>query len=32
VKTGKALTLPATQPVPTFEVRTEGDDILVRTS
>ena len=30
VKTGKALTLPATQPVPTYEVRTEGDDVLVR--
>jgi len=28
--TGEAVTLPATQPVPTYEVRTEGDDIYVR--
>ena len=30
VKTGAALTLPAIVPVPTYEVRVEGDDIFVR--
>ena len=30
LKTGEALTLPATQPVPTYTVRVEGDDVLVR--
>ncbi len=30
VKTGTALTLPAIVPVPTYEVRVEGDDIFVR--
>ncbi len=30
LKTGRALTLPATQPIPTYEVRTEGDDIYVK--
>ena len=31
VKTGQALTLPAILPVPTYEVRIEGDDIFVTT-
>ena len=31
VKTGAALTLPAIVPVPTYEVRIEGDDIYVKT-
>jgi len=31
VKTGAALTLPAILPVPTYEVRIEGDDIYVTT-
>ena len=30
LKTGKALTLPAFEPVPAFEVRVEDDDILVK--
>ncbi len=30
MRTGKALTMPATQPVIVHEVRVEGDDILVR--
>ncbi|MGH9008416.1 MAG: non-heme iron oxygenase ferredoxin subunit [Acidimicrobiia bacterium] len=30
LKTGEPLTLPATQPVPTYTVRVEGDDVLVR--
>jgi 3-phenylpropionate/trans-cinnamate dioxygenase ferredoxin subunit len=30
VKTGEPLTLPATQPVPTYTVRVDGDDVLVR--
>jgi 3-phenylpropionate/trans-cinnamate dioxygenase ferredoxin component len=29
VRTGDALTLPAFEPVPTYEVRVQGDDILV---
>jgi 3-phenylpropionate/trans-cinnamate dioxygenase ferredoxin subunit len=29
VRTGDALTLPAFEPVPTYEVRVEGEDILV---
>ncbi len=29
VRTGAALTLPAFEPVPTYEVRVEGEDILV---
>jgi 3-phenylpropionate/trans-cinnamate dioxygenase ferredoxin subunit len=30
LKTGEALTLPATQPVPTYPVRVDGDNVLVR--
>ena len=30
VQTGEALTLPATQPVPVYEVRVDGGDVLVR--
>lgn len=30
LKTGDAKTLPATRPIPTFAVRVEGDDVLVR--
>ena len=30
LKTGEALTLPATQPVRVYEVRVAGDDVLVR--
>jgi 3-phenylpropionate/trans-cinnamate dioxygenase ferredoxin subunit len=30
LKTGEPMTLPATQPVPTYTVRVEGDDVLVR--
>jgi 3-phenylpropionate/trans-cinnamate dioxygenase ferredoxin component len=29
VRTGDALTLPAFEPVPTYEVRVQGDDILI---
>ncbi len=29
VRTGDALTLPAFEPVPTYEVRVEGQDVLV---
>jgi 3-phenylpropionate/trans-cinnamate dioxygenase ferredoxin subunit len=29
LKTGEPLTLPATQPVPVYKVRVEGDDVLV---
>ena len=29
VRTGAALTMPAFEPVPTYEVRIEGDDVLV---
>ncbi len=29
VRTGDALTLPAFEPVPTYEVRVEGEDVLV---
>lgn len=29
VRTGEVLALPAFEPVPTYEVRVEGDDILV---
>jgi 3-phenylpropionate/trans-cinnamate dioxygenase ferredoxin subunit len=29
LETGEALTLPATRPVPTYEARVEGDDIVV---
>lgn len=32
VRTGKVKTLPAIVPVPTFEVKVEGDDILVDVS
>ena len=28
--TGEPQTLPATQPVPTYQVRVDGDDVLVR--
>ena len=31
VRTGAALTLPAFEPVPTYEVKVEGEDILVDT-
>lgn len=31
VRTGAALTMPAVEPAPTYEVRVEGDDILVAT-
>jgi 3-phenylpropionate/trans-cinnamate dioxygenase ferredoxin component len=30
LKTGEPLTLPATQPQPTYAVRVEGDEVLVR--
>jgi 3-phenylpropionate/trans-cinnamate dioxygenase ferredoxin component len=30
LKTGEAVTLPATEPVPTYDVRVEGDDVYVR--
>ena len=30
LKTGEPLSLPATQPVPTYTVRVDGDDVLVR--
>lgn len=30
LQTGEAMTLPATQPVPVYEVRVAGDDVLVR--
>jgi len=30
LKTGEPLTLPATQPVPVYTVRVEGDDVMVR--
>jgi 3-phenylpropionate/trans-cinnamate dioxygenase ferredoxin subunit len=30
LKTGEPLTLPATQPVPTYTVRVDGDNVLVR--
>ncbi len=30
LETGEPQTLPATQPVPTYEVRVDGDDVLVR--
>jgi 3-phenylpropionate/trans-cinnamate dioxygenase ferredoxin subunit len=30
LKTGEPLTLPATQPVPTYTVRVDGDDVMVR--
>lgn len=30
LETGEAQTLPATQPVPVYTVRVEGDDVLVR--
>jgi len=30
LKTGEPMTLPATQPVPTYTVRVDGDDVLVR--
>ena len=29
LKTGEPLTLPATQPVPVYKVRVEGDDVMV---
>ncbi|MCX7671222.1 MAG: non-heme iron oxygenase ferredoxin subunit [Anaerolineae bacterium] len=32
VRTGAALTMPAVEPAPTYEVRVEGDDILVAIS
>ncbi len=31
VRTGAAVSLPAFEPVPTYEVRVEGEDILVET-
>ena len=30
LKTGEPLTLPATQPQPTYTVRVQGDDVMVR--
>ena len=30
LKTGEPLSLPATQPVPTYTVRVDGDNVLVR--
>ena len=30
LKTGEALTLPATQPVPIYAVRVDGDNVMVR--
>lgn len=30
LKNGEPLTLPATQPVPTYEVRVDGDKVMVR--
>jgi 3-phenylpropionate/trans-cinnamate dioxygenase ferredoxin subunit len=30
LKTGEPLTLPATQPVPIYTVRIDGDDVMVR--
>jgi len=30
LKTGEPFTLPATQPVPTYTVRVDGEDVLVR--
>lgn len=30
LKTGEPDTLPATRPVPTYDVRVEGDDVLVK--
>ena len=32
VRTGKALSLPATEPLQTFEVAVQGEDVLVRVS
>jgi 3-phenylpropionate/trans-cinnamate dioxygenase ferredoxin subunit len=32
LKTGEALTLPATQPVAAYQVRIDGDNVLVRIS
>jgi 3-phenylpropionate/trans-cinnamate dioxygenase ferredoxin subunit len=29
LKTGEAITLPATEPVPTYDVRVDGDDVYV---
>jgi 3-phenylpropionate/trans-cinnamate dioxygenase ferredoxin subunit len=31
VRTGAALTMPAFEPVPTYEVRVEGEEVLVET-
>jgi 3-phenylpropionate/trans-cinnamate dioxygenase ferredoxin subunit len=31
VRTGAALTLPATEPLPTYRVRVEGDDVFIET-
>ena len=30
LKTGEAITLPATEPVPVYDVRVDGDDVIVR--
>ncbi|MGH9268868.1 MAG: non-heme iron oxygenase ferredoxin subunit [Acidimicrobiales bacterium] len=30
VQSGEAMTLPATQPVPVYDVRVDGNDVLVR--
>jgi 3-phenylpropionate/trans-cinnamate dioxygenase ferredoxin subunit len=32
LRTGEAQTLPATQPVPTYEVKVDGDDVVVTLS
>jgi 3-phenylpropionate/trans-cinnamate dioxygenase ferredoxin component len=29
IKTGKPLSLPATRPIPVYEVKVEGDDVLI---
>jgi 3-phenylpropionate/trans-cinnamate dioxygenase ferredoxin subunit len=31
LKTGEAVTMPATEPVPVYDVRVEGDDVIVQT-
>ncbi|HEX4777968.1 MAG TPA: non-heme iron oxygenase ferredoxin subunit [Acidimicrobiia bacterium] len=30
LKTGEAMSLPATEPVPVYDVRVDGDDVIVR--
>ena len=31
LKTGEAVTMPATEPVPVYDVRVDGDDVIVQT-